>query len=294
MMSIQRSLLFIPGNSPGMLQNGGVFGADSVILDLEDAVSPLEKDAARLLVANALKKVDYGRSKKVVRINPLDTPMAKEDIAAIVPCSPDALLVPKVQTAEDIKAAASLISSSEKTGQEPVRIIALIETPRGLKEAYNIAVSDARVIALAFGAEDFTAAVGAIRTKEGKEVLTARSLMVTAAAAAGIDALDTPFTDVNDEPGLVEDTLLTKQLGFKGKMAVNPRQVDIIHSIFNPSDQEIQWAERVVQAIRQAEAQGSGVISVDGKMVDAPIVNRAERVLLLAGQLGLREDMKND
>jgi citrate lyase subunit beta/citryl-CoA lyase len=155
-------------------------------------------------------------------------------------------------------------------------------------------MADERVIALAFGAEDYTAALGAIRTKEGKEVLTARSLMVNAAAAAGKDALDTPYTDVNDEVGLIEDTALAKQLGFKGKLAVNPRQVDVIHSIFNPSEQEIEWAERVVQAIRQAEEQGSGVISVGGRMVDAPIVNRAERVLLLAGLLGLREDKQHD
>lgn len=294
MMSILRSLLFIPGNNPGMLQNGGVFGADSVILDLEDAVSPLEKDAARLLVANALKSVDYGGSKKVVRINPLDMPIGRDDIRAIVPCRPDALVLPKVQSAADIKEAAALIAVAEQPGQEPVKIIALIETPRGLAEAYNIAVADARVVALAFGAEDYTATLGAIRTKEGKEILTARSLMVNAAAAAGIDALDTPYTDVNDETGLIEDTALAKQLGFKGKMAINPRQIDVIHSIFNPSAQEIEWAERVVQAIRQAEEQGSGVISVDGRMVDAPIVNRAERVLLLAGLLGLREDKKDD
>jgi citrate lyase subunit beta/citryl-CoA lyase len=294
MMSILRSLLFIPGNSPGMLQNGGVFGADAVILDLEDAVSPLEKDAARLLVANALNSVDYGSSKKVVRINPLDTPMSGYDIRAIVPCRPYALLLTKVQSAADIKEAVSLIAAAEQPGQEPVRIIALIETPGGLAEAYPIAMADERVIALAFGAEDYTAALGAIRTKEGKEVLTARSLMVNAAAAAGKDALDTPYTDVNDEAGLIEDTALAKQLGFKGKMAVNPRQVDVIHSIFNPSEQEIEWAERVVQAIRQAEEQGSGVISVEGRMVDAPIVNRAERVLLLARLLGLREDKQHD
>jgi citrate lyase subunit beta/citryl-CoA lyase len=289
-----RSLLFIPGNNPGMLQNGGVFGADAVILDLEDAVSPLEKDAARLLVANALNSVDYGSSKKVVRINPLDTPMSGYDIRAIVPCRPYALLLTKVQSAADIKEAVFLIAAAEQTGQEPVRIIALIETPRGLAEAYPVAMADERVIALAFGAEDYTAALGAIRTKEGKEVLTARSLMVNAAAAAGKDALDTPYTDVNDEVGLIEDTALAKQLGFKGKLAVNPRQVDVIHSIFNPSEQEIEWAERVVQAIRQAEEQGSGVISVGGRMVDAPIVNRAERVLLLAGLLGLREDKQHD
>lgn len=288
-MVIRRSMLFIPGNNPGMLQNGGVFGADTIILDLEDAVAPQEKLSARLLVSHALKYIDYGSSEKVVRINPLDS-VAIADIKAIVPCRPDALLVPKVQSGNDIKEVASLISNSETSDQKPVEIIALIETPKGLSEAYNIALADKRVVALAFGAEDYTAFLGAIRTKEGAEILSARSSLVNAAAAAGIDAIDTPVTDVNDEETLIKDTRLSKQLGFKGKFAINPRQVDTIHSIFNPSDKEISWAERVKHAIFQAEKQGSGVISVDGKMVDLPIANRAERILQLAQILGLRKE----
>lgn len=288
-MAIRRSLLFVPGNNPGMLQNGGVFGADAVILDLEDAVAPQEKDAARILVAHALRNVNYGSSEVVIRINPLDTPMAIDDIKAIVPCRPGALLLPKVQQADDIKKLADLIEEYEQPGQQPVGIIALIETPRGLVEAYHIATAHRRVTALAFGAEDYTAALGAQRTKEGAEILTARSLVANAAAAAGIDAIDTPFTDVNDEQSLAADTSLAKKIGFKGKLVINPRQVDIIHRVFNPSSDEIDWAERVIQAIRQAEADGSGVTAVDGKMIDAPIVNRAERILHLAVLLGLRK-----
>jgi citrate lyase subunit beta / citryl-CoA lyase len=287
-MAIRRSMLFLPGNNPGMLQNGGVFGADAVILDLEDAVAPMEKDAARLLVAHALTNVDYEGSEKAVRINPLDTPMARDDISDIVPCAPDVILLPKVQSGADIREAVALIAAAELPGQEPVKLIALIETPRGLAEAYNIAIADPRVTALAFGAEDYTAGLGAIRTKEGNEILVARSLVVNAAAAAGIDALDTPYTDTNDEVGLARDTAVAKQFGFRGKICINPRQIDIVHSVFNPSSREISWAEQVVDAIRRAEEQGSGVISVDGKMVDAPIVNRAERILQLASLLGLR------
>jgi len=287
-MAIRRSMLFLPGNNPGMLQNGGVFGADAVILDLEDAVAPMEKDAARLLVAHALANVDYEGSEKAVRINPLDTPTARYDISDIVPCAPDVILLPKVQSGADIREAVALIAAAELPGQEPVKLIALIETPRGLAEAYNIAIADPRVTALAFGAEDYTAGLGAIRTKEGNEILVARSLVVNAAAAAGIDALDTPYTDTNDEVGLARDTAVAKQFGFRGKICINPRQIDIVHSVFNPSSREISWAEQVVDAIRRAEEQGSGVISVDGKMVDAPIVNRAERILQLASLLGLR------
>lgn len=289
-MTMRRSMLFIPGNNPGMLQNGGVFGADSVILDLEDAVSPLEKDAARRLVGQALKTINYAKSEKVVRINSLDTNLTEDDIRTIVPCRPDALLIPKVQGPADIKKVAALIAAVEEPEQNPVQIIALIETPRGLAEAYNIATANSRVVALAFGAEDYTAGLGATRTKEGQEILTARSWLVNAAAAAKIDAIDTPYTDTADEAGLVADITLAKQLGFRGKLSINPRQIDIIHAGFSPSAKEIIWAEKVIQAIRQAKEQGSGVIAVDGKMIDAPIVNRAERIIQLNQLLGLSKE----
>lgn len=285
-MNLRRSLLFIPGNNPAMLQSGGVFGADSVILDVEDAVAPTEKDAARILIAEALKTVDYGDSETVVRINPLDT-FGALDIAKIVPCGPDALMVPKVESAADIAAVVQLVAAAEKPGQTPVKLIALLETPRGIAEAYAIAQADARVVALALGAEDYTAALGATRTPEGQEIFTIRNMLVNAAAAAGIQSIDTPYTDANDEDGLRADTEQAKKLGFKGKMAINPRQIDVIHDVFSPSEQDIQWAIAVIGAIRQAEREGSGVASLNGKMVDAPIVARAERVLQLAQRLGL-------
>lgn len=289
-MDLRRSMLFIPGNNPAMLQNGGIFGADSCILDLEDAVAPGEKDAARLLVAETLKDVDYGESEKVVRINPLDT-FGSEDIKAVVPCRPDALLIPKVQSAQDIKKVLELIELAKKEGQRPIDLVALLETPRGIAEAYNIASAHESVVALALGAEDYTAALGANRTKEGAEIFTARTMVINAAAAAGIQAIDTPYTDANDDEGLIKDTILAKQLGFKGKLAINPRQIDNIHSVFNPSEADIEWAQQVIYAIRKAENEGSGVASLNGKMVDAPIVNRAERILHLARLLRLvKED----
>jgi citrate lyase subunit beta/citryl-CoA lyase len=288
-MELRRSMLFIPGNSPAMLQNGGVFGADSVILDLEDAVAPTEKDSARMLVAHALQHVDYGTSETVVRINPLDT-FGEQDIRAIVPCEPGALMVPKVQSAADIKKVAEWVAGAEKPGQAPVKLVALLETPQGIQEAYSIAQADSRVVALALGAEDYTASLGAQRSKEGSEIFTARSMVVNAAAAAGIQSIDTPFTDANDEEGLREDTITAKKFGFKGKLAINPRQVDIIHSIYNPSLADIDWAEQVVAALQKAEAEGSGVASLNGKMVDAPIVSRAQQILYLANLLGLRKE----
>ena len=290
-LKLRRSMLFIPGNNPGMLQNGGVFGADSVILDLEDAVAPTEKDAARFLIAHALRTVDYGCSETVVRINPLDT-FAAEDIKAIVPCRPDAILVPKVESAADIHAAVKMISAAELPSQTPVKIIALLETPKGIIEAYNIALADPRVVALALGAEDYTAGLGAMRTKEGTEIFTARTIVVNAAAAADVQSIDTPFTDANDEEGLFIDTQLAKHLGFKGKMSINPRQVEAIHTVFNPSISDIDWAEQVIDAINKAQAEGSGVASLNGKMVDLPIVNRAKRTLHLAQLLGLIGEAK--
>lgn len=290
-MDLRRSMLFIPGNNPGMLQNGGVFGADSVILDLEDAVAPMEKDAARFLVAHALRTVDYGGSETVIRINPLDT-FAAEDIKAIVPCCPDAILVPKVESAADIHQVSAMIAAAERPGQTPVKIIALLETPCGIVEAYPIAKADSRVVALALGAEDYTAGLGAMRTKEGTEIFTARTILINAAAAAGIQSIDTPYTDANDEEGLLSDTQLAKRLGFKGKLSINPRQIDTIHNVFNPSLSDIDWAQQIIHAIRKAEAEGSGVASLNGKMVDLPIVNRAERILHLAQLLGLMEEEK--
>lgn len=286
MAELRRSLLFIPGNNPAMLQNGGVFEADAVILDLEDSVAPNEKDAARLLVAQSLLHVDFGKSERIVRINTLDT-FGVEDIRIIVPCRPDALLVPKVQSAADIGTAVEKIAAAEKEGQKKIKIIALIETPQGLAESYAIAAAHQRVAALAFGAEDYTAGIGAQRTKEGTEISTARMLLVNAAAAAGIQAVDTPYTDANDEDGLRQDAFFAKQLGFRGKLAINPRQVDMINNVFSPSEEDIDWAERVIDAIRRAEAEGSGVASLNGKMVDAPIVARAEQIVKLAQRLGL-------
>ena len=281
MIEALRSLLFVPGNNPGMLQSAGVFGADAIILDLEDAVAPREKDAARFLVSAALQKVDFNASHRLVRINPLDAG-GVEDLQMIIPFQPAAVLVPKVQSKADILQVVDLLEKNEKPGQRQVKILALIETPRGLAEAYSIATVDSRVIALAFGAEDYTASIGAKRTLEGLEIMSARGALINAAAAAEVVAIDTPFTDINDEEGLRTDVALARQLGFKGKLAIHPRQVDIIHELMNPSMDEVRWAQRVLAVLRQAEQEGAGAVALDGKMIDAPIELRARQILRLA------------
>lgn len=284
-MNLLRTALFLPGNNPGMLQNGGIFGADAVILDLEDAVSPNEKDAARQLVKNALNTVNYGNAKKIVRINPIDLGGDK-DIQIVIPAKPDMVLVSKINNAQEIINAINLIKQAEQ-GEQKTLVIPLIETAQGVVNINSIVAADNRINSVVFGAEDYTASLGIARSKEGNEIYTARTLIVNAAAATGIEAIDTPFTDVQDDEGLLRDALLSKMLGFKGKLAINPRQVDIIHKAFAPTTQEINWSVRVLNAIDQANKQGSGVISLDGKMIDAPIVQRAKRTLTIATYLKL-------
>lgn len=285
-MDLLRSMLFLPGNNPGMLQNGGVFGADAVILDLEDAVAPNEKDAARHLVTNALYHVDYRGSKKIVRPNPLEYG-GELDYEMIIPAAPDALLLPKINTADELRQAVELIKRYERSDAAPVKVIPLIETALSVVNINTIAHASERIIALAFGAEDYSASIGAERTLAGDEIFFARSATVNAAASANVIALDTPFTDAQNDGELFHDTLFAKSIGFKGKLAINPRQVDTIHRAFAPSQQDIRWATRVLQVIEEAKCQGSGVIALDGKMVDAPIVLRAERIMQMAAYLHL-------
>ncbi|MGI6215752.1 MAG: HpcH/HpaI aldolase/citrate lyase family protein [Christensenellales bacterium] len=285
-----RSLLFIPGNNPAMLQNADVHNADAVILDLEDAVSPLEKDAARILVFNAIKYLGFNKDKIVVRINPLNTDYAKQDIDTIVPLMPKYIMPSKVSSADYIKSVSALIKEAEiKNGikENTVKIIALIETAEGIENAYPIAKADERVEALFLGAEDLTSDMQALRTKEGFEIAYARGRIVTAARSAGIEAIDTPFTDVHDDEGLIKDASLARNMGFTGKASISPHHVSGINKAFSPSAEEIDYAKAVMEAIEEGKRLGRGAVSLKGKMIDRPIVLRAEKVLNEARELGL-------
>lgn len=282
-------MLFIPGNNPGMLQNAGVLGADSVILDLEDAVSLMEKDSARRLVSAAIRTLDFGSSEIVVRINPLDSPYGLLDLQAIAPVRPDALLVPKADVAQIRLASSELDRLELEAGLEPgtIRLIPLIESAMGVETVTEILAASGRNVAVLFGGEDYTADMGVRRTKPGEEIEYARNRVAVACRAAGADAIDTPFTDVEDFEGLLADTLKARNLGFTGKAAINPRQVDTIHQAYAPLQTEIRHALRVLEAMEEAEREGKGVFSLDGKMVDAPIINRARQTVDLARRLGL-------
>ena len=282
---MRRSMLFLPGNTPNIIVNGDALGADNVILDLEDAVSPDQKDAARILVRNAIKAIGFDNVELTVRINSLDTPYWKDDLEEIVPLSPDLIMPTKVNSAQDVLTLDAAIAGIEKksgldTGT--VKLIPLIETAQGLENAASIAAACPRVAAIFLGAEDLTADLRCPRTKEGTEIFYARSRMVSAARAAGVDVYDTPFTDVNDDEGIVRDAQFARSMGFTGKACISPRHVRAVNEAFSPTQKEIDYAYEVLEAIRQAKEQGRGAISLHGKMIDKPIVLRAEQTIAMA------------
>ena len=290
---MRRSILFLPGNNPNMLINGNCLGADAVIFDLEDAVSPAEKDAARILVRNTMRYMDFRGCEIIVRINSVDTAYWKLDMDAIVPQHPSMLLLPKTGTAADIlEADAYLTALEEKLDMAPntVGLMALIETAMGVENAFSIATASPRVRALFLGAEDLTADLQCKRTKEGREIEYARTRLVVAARAAGVDVYDTPFTDVNDDEGIWVDARLAKSLGFSGKASISPRHVEVINSVFSPTMKEIEYAYEVIDAIELAKQQGKGAIALHGKMIDAPIVARAQQTIAAAEALGIRRE----
>lgn len=280
---MRRSMLFLPGNNPNMLINGNCLGSDAVIFDLEDAVSPSEKDAARILVRNTLRYMDFRGCERIVRINSIGTPYWKEDLKALLPYKPDLILLPKTESAQDILTIDAYMTELNSD----VGVMALIETALGVENAFTIASASARVKALFLGAEDLTADLRCKRTKEGREIEYARHRLVVAARAAGVDVYDTPFTDVNDDEGIFVDASYAKALGFTGKASISPRHVEVINEVFSPTQKDIDYAYEVMEAIALAKEQGKGAIALHGKMIDAPIVARAEQTIAMAEALGL-------
>ena len=284
MERLRRTMMFVPGANAAMLRDAPLYGADSVMFDLEDAVSLKEKDSARVLVHSALKTFDYGNIEIVVRINALDAGGA-EDIEAMVLAGVDVIRLPKTETAQDIIDVEAVITEVEQQNDIPVgttKMMAAIESAEGVLNAPAIAKSSTRLIGIALGAEDYVTNMKTRRHPDGQELFFARSMILHAARAAGIAAIDTVYSDVDNTEGFEAEVRLIKQLGFDGKSVINPRQIPLVNTIYAPTEKEIQNAKEVIWGIREAEAKGSGVISVNGKMVDKPIVERAERVIALA------------
>ena len=288
MEKLRRTMMYVPGNNPAMLADAHVYGADSIMFDLEDSVALSEKDSARLLVYQMIKN-RQSNTELVVRINGLDSEHGKKDIEAMVRAGVDVIRLPKTDTAQDVKDVEAIIEKVEEQIGRPIGstlMMAAIETPLGIINAYQVATASNRLIGIAIGAEDFVTSMKTNRSKVGVELLSARSQLVIAARAAGIAALDTVFSDVEDDETFRREVNLIKQLGFDGKSVINPRQIDLVHHIYKPTDAEIHSAKQIMLAIEEANEKGSGVISVGGKMVDKPIVERAMRVLELAGLSG--------
>ncbi|MDR2257556.1 MAG: HpcH/HpaI aldolase/citrate lyase family protein [Treponema sp.] len=289
MKQLRRTMLYVPGNNAGMVRDAGIYRADCIMFDLEDSVSINEKDSARFLVFQALTSLSYPGKELVVRINDPRGQTGKDDLEAIVRTRKAVIRLPKTETADDVIYCASLIESIEKQiGAETgsTRMMAAVESAAGVLNAKEIALASKRLIGIAIGAEDYVTDLKTTRSPEGIELLFGRSMVLLAARAAGIDAIDTVYSDVNNEEGLRKETALIRQLGFDGKSIINPRQIKIVHEVFTPSEKEIKNALAVLAAIVEAERKGSGVISLNGKMVDKPVVTRAENVLSLARAAG--------
>lgn len=292
MQRLRRTMMFVPGNNPGMMADAHIYGPDSIMLDLEDSVTMAEKDAARQLVYQALKTVDYGNTEMVVRINPLNTPYGKKDIEAVVKAGVDVIRMPKTETAEEVVEVEREIERVERelgcVGR--TKIMAAIESTLGIVNAYAIATASPRMMGIALGAEDYCANLKAQRTPGGDELRLARETIVVAARAAGIDALDTVYSNLNDMETFRQEVEYIKTLGFDGKSIINPRQIEVINEVFAPKEKEITKARAIIAAIKEAEAKGSGVIALNGKMIDRPVVIRAQRTINLAIASGILKE----
>ncbi len=268
---LRRSRLYLPGTQPKLFTNAGLHQPDGVILDLEDSVAPAEKDAARTLVRNALRAVDFYGAERMVRIN--QGQMGLDDLAWLIPHNVHLVLIPKVESPEQVRAVADRI---EAIGTDhEVYLLPILESALGCWRAYDIGVAHPSVVALSIGLEDYTADIGTQRTLKGDESLWARAQVLNGARAAGVQPIDTVFSDVNDMEGLRASVLEAKALGFVGKGCIHPRQIAPIHDAFAPTHDEIDKAKRIVLAYDDAQSRGLGVVSLGSKMIDAPVVKRA-------------------
>lgn len=279
---LRRSRLYLPGNEPKFYPNAGLHKPDGIILDLEDSVAPNEKKSAQLLVRNALRSVDFYKAERMVRINQL--PQGLEDLRFIVPHNVNVILIPKVESADQVKDVEKNVELLKKEYKikNDIYFMPIIESALGVIKSYEIASASKYNCALAVGLEDYTADIGAERTNEGRESIFARSMIVNAAKAAKIQAIDTVFSDVTDMEGLRDSVIEAKSIGFEGKGCIHPRQVKVVNETFLPTESEIEKAMKIVVAFEDAEAKGLGVVSLGSKMIDAPVVKRARRIVKLA------------
>jgi citrate lyase subunit beta/citryl-CoA lyase len=291
MKKLRRSMLFLPGSSAAMLSTAFIYKPDSIMFDLEDAVALKEKDSARLLVFHALQHPMYNDIETVVRINPLNTPFGLKDLEAAVRAGVDVIRLPKTDTPEDIYQLEREIVRIEESCGRPVgstKLMAAIESAVGVINAVAIAKSSARLMGIALAAFDYVMDMQTERG-DGTELFYARCAVLHAARGAGIDAFDVVYADVNDEAGFLKEVDLIRRMGFNGKSLINPRQIEILHNAYAPTQEEVDYAERVIAAAEEGERNGLGVISLNGKMIDAPIINHARVVIERRNASGIRQ-----
>lgn len=291
MKKLRRSMLFIPGSSAAMLSTAFIYKPDSIMFDLEDAVTLKEKDSARLLVFHALKHPMYNDIETVVRINPLNTPFGLKDLEAAVRAGVDVIRLPKTDTPEDIYQLEREIVRIEESCGRPVgstKLMAAIESAVGVINAVAIAKSSDRLMGIALAAFDYVMDMQTERG-DGTELFYARCAVLHAARGAGIDAFDVVYADVNDEAGFLKEVDLIRRMGFNGKSLINPRQIEILHNAYAPTQEEVDYAQRVIAAAEEGERNGLGVISLNGKMIDAPIINHARVVIERKNASGIRQ-----
>lgn len=281
------SRLYLPGNTPSMMINAGLHSADGIILDLEDSVSPEKKDEARILVRNALRQINFNGAERMVRINQGERGM--KDLEFVIPHNVNLILIPKCEDAETVRKIESRIleiKAKEKL-TNPVYLMPIIETALGVEMAFEIARSAADVVAIAVGLEDLTADLGVPRTREGKETFYARTRIINAARAASIQPIDSVFSDVDDMEALRQNVLSAKALGFEGMGCIHPRQIPVVRQGFAPGPEEIEKSKKIVLAFENARSKGLGVVALGSKMIDPPVVARAQKIIDLAVRLGL-------
>ncbi|WP_207951365.1 citrate (pro-3S)-lyase subunit beta [Mannheimia granulomatis] len=291
-MKLRRSMLFVPGSNAAMLSNTFIYKPDAIMFDLEDAVALQEKDSSRILVAHALQHPLYQDMETVVRVNPLDSEFGLKDLNAVVRAGVDVVRMPKTETAQDVIDMDNAITEIEKAcGRElgSTLMLAAIESPLGITQANQIATASNRLIGIALGAEDYVRNLKTERSADGIELLFARCSILQAARAAGIQAFDTVYSNVNNEEGFLNEAALIKQLGFDGKSLVNPRQIELLHNLFAPTQKDVEQAQSIIEAAEEAKRKGLGVVSLNGKMIDAPIIDRAQLVLQRAKH-GIHEE----
>lgn len=293
-MKLRRSLLFVPGSNTAMVCNAFIYKPDTIMFDLEDSVALSEKDTARVLVFHALQHFTYKNTEKAVRVNPLDSPFGLQDLQAAIRGGADIIRLPKTDTQDDVLAIEHEIIKIEKEIKSPkkTKLLAAIESAKGVINAVRIATCSDRLMGIALGAEDYVRDLQTERTKEGTELLAARSQILLAARAARINAFDSVFSDVSDINGFIKETTYIKGLGFDGKTLISPNQIVHVHRVFTPTSKEINWAKDVLEAAKDAKQRGLGAVSLDGRMIDAPIIARAQRTIKLAIASGVLGEEK--